>query len=106
MSKLAMMTATRLRAFERVARAAALVSPDPLFRAQNEQIVALAAQHAIPTGHDSTISTTAGGLMSYGTDLADVSRQLGVYAGRILRGEKTIGAACDAADRVRVRHQS
>jgi putative tryptophan/tyrosine transport system substrate-binding protein len=79
------------KAFVNLARkraGALLVSADPLFRTQNEQIVALAAQFAIPTSYESAISTAAGGLMSYGTDLADVSRQLGVYTGRILRGEK------------------
>jgi putative tryptophan/tyrosine transport system substrate-binding protein len=67
---------------------ALLVGANPLFRTQNDQIVALAARYAIPTSYESTLSTTVGGLMSYGTDLADMSRQLGVYTGRILRGEK------------------
>jgi putative ABC transport system substrate-binding protein len=67
---------------------ALLVSADPLFRTQDELIVSLAARYAIPTGYESNISPTAGGLMSYGTDLSDASRQLGVYTGRILRGEK------------------
>ena len=67
---------------------ALLVGADPLFRTQNDQIVELAAHYAIAASYESTISTTAGGLMSYGPDLADVSRQLGAYAGRILEGER------------------
>ena len=67
---------------------ALLVGADPVFRTQNDQIVALAARYAIPAGYEDTLSTTVGGLMSYGTDLADASRMLGVYVGRILRGVK------------------
>jgi putative ABC transport system substrate-binding protein len=52
---------------------ALLVGAHPVFRTQNDQIVALAARYAIPTSYESTLSTTVGGLMSYGTDLADVS---------------------------------
>jgi putative tryptophan/tyrosine transport system substrate-binding protein len=67
---------------------ALLISPAPVFRTQNDQIIALAARYAIPTGYESTLSTSVGGLMSYGTDLAEVSRQAGVYSGRILKGVK------------------
>jgi putative tryptophan/tyrosine transport system substrate-binding protein len=67
---------------------ALLVGADPVFRTQNDQIVALAARYAIPAGYEDTLSTTVGGLMSYGIDLADMSRMLGVYVGRILRGVK------------------
>jgi putative tryptophan/tyrosine transport system substrate-binding protein len=67
---------------------ALLVGADPVFRTQNDQIVALAARYAIPASYESTLSTTVGGLMSYGPDLADISRMLGAYVGRILRGVK------------------
>jgi hypothetical protein len=67
---------------------ALLVGADSIFRTQNDQIVALAARYAIPTSYEPTLSTTVGGLMSYGTDLVETSRMLGVYAGRILRGVK------------------
>jgi putative ABC transport system substrate-binding protein len=67
---------------------ALLVGPHPLFRTQNEQIVALAARYAVPTSYESTIFTKVGGLMSYGTDDADIARQLGSYAGRVLKGKK------------------
>jgi putative ABC transport system substrate-binding protein len=67
---------------------ALLVSANPIFRSQNDQIVGLAARYAIPTSYESTLSTSAGGLMSYGTDLTEVSRLAGVYCGRILKGVK------------------
>jgi len=70
---------------------ALLIAAYPVYRTQNDQIVVLAARHAIPTSYESTLSKTVGGLMSYGTDLADVSRQLGVYTGRILKGVKPSG---------------
>jgi putative ABC transport system substrate-binding protein len=52
------------------------------------QIVALAADHAIPAMYQNRLFTDAGGLMSYGTDYADVARQAGVYTGRVLNGAK------------------
>jgi putative tryptophan/tyrosine transport system substrate-binding protein len=55
---------------------------------QNDQIVALAAQHRIPTVFQYRESALAGGLMSYGADLVDGWRLVGNYAGRILKGEK------------------
>jgi putative tryptophan/tyrosine transport system substrate-binding protein len=61
---------------------------DPSFVARREQIVALAARHAIPTIYPVRDFAVAGGLMSYGTDFADAYRQAGVYTGRIVRGEK------------------
>jgi putative ABC transport system substrate-binding protein len=67
---------------------ALLVGAHPLFRTHKDQIVALAARHAIPAGYESTIFTTAGGLTSYGPDDSDIGRQIGIYTGRILRGAK------------------
>jgi putative tryptophan/tyrosine transport system substrate-binding protein len=70
-------------------RAGALVvGGDPSFIARREQIVALAARHAVPTIYPTRDFAIAGGLMSYGTDFADAYRQAGVYTGRIVRGEK------------------
>jgi putative ABC transport system substrate-binding protein len=65
-----------------------LVGVDALFTNQRDQIVALAARHAVPAIYGVREFATAGGLMSYGTDLADVNRQLGTYAGKILKGAK------------------
>jgi putative ABC transport system substrate-binding protein len=69
--------------------AGALVIPaDPFFTGQREKLVALAAQHALPTIYEWREFVVAGGLMSYGTVLSDAYRQAGVYTGRILKGEK------------------
>ena len=65
---------------------ALLVGVEPFFRARREQLVALAAHHAVPTLWDRNIFPAVGGLMSYGTNLAESQRQSGAYVGRILRG--------------------
>src|SRR5215475_1315149 len=67
---------------------ALLVGSDSFFNNERDQIVALAARHAIPTIYEGREFVMAGGLSSYGTNLADAYRQAGVYAGRLLRGEK------------------
>ena len=63
------------------------VCASPFFQIRQEQLLLLASRHVIPTIYDRREFTEAGGLMSYGTSLADTYRQLGVYAGRILKGE-------------------
>ena len=67
---------------------ALVVSPNPLFATQAGQLVALAARHAIPTLYWRREFAETGGLVSYGANLADSLRVTGVYAGRILKGEK------------------
>jgi putative ABC transport system substrate-binding protein len=64
------------------------VNVDPFFLARRDQIVALAARHAIPAIYPVRDFAVAGGLLSYGTDFADSYRQAGIYTGRIVRGEK------------------
>jgi putative ABC transport system substrate-binding protein len=65
-----------------------LVSADPLFLARREQLVALVARYAIPSIYEWRQFAEAGGLMSYGINLADAYRQAGVYVGKILKGVK------------------
>jgi putative ABC transport system substrate-binding protein len=67
---------------------ALLISADGFFRAAGNQIISLAARYAIPTMFYNRVSVAAGGLLSYGADLRDVHRQIGFYAGRILKSEK------------------
>jgi putative tryptophan/tyrosine transport system substrate-binding protein len=67
---------------------ALLIANDPFFYSQRKTIVALAARNALPTCYYEREYTAAGGLMSYGTTLADTSRQAGVYVGRVLHGAK------------------
>jgi putative ABC transport system substrate-binding protein len=67
---------------------ALMLMTSPLFGARRQQLAALAARHAVPVMYHDRIFTEAGGLMSYGTSLADVYRQVGVYTGRVLKGEK------------------
>jgi putative ABC transport system substrate-binding protein len=67
---------------------ALFVSPDGFFNGRRVQLVLLAAFHRVPAAFASREYAEAGGLMSYGTNFADAFRQLGVYAGRILKGTK------------------
>jgi putative tryptophan/tyrosine transport system substrate-binding protein len=64
-----------------------LVTNDPFFIAQRVQVVILAARYAVPAIYPFREQTEAGGLLSYGPNLADRDRQVGVYVGRILDGE-------------------
>jgi putative ABC transport system substrate-binding protein len=65
-----------------------LVETDPFLLDRREQIVALAARHTLAAIYPFREFATAGGLMSYGTSLSSAYRQAGVYAGKILKGEK------------------
>ena len=65
-----------------------LVGADPFFYSRRAQILSLVARLAIPTIYEQREFALEGGLISYGTDLVDAYRLQGVYAGRILKGEK------------------
>jgi putative tryptophan/tyrosine transport system substrate-binding protein len=73
---------------EQIRADALLVAPDALFFTRRVQIATMAARHAVPTVFYAREYVEAGGLMSYGSSLKDRERLLGVYTGRILRGEK------------------
>jgi putative ABC transport system substrate-binding protein len=67
---------------------ALLIAPDSLFVTRRAQLVTLTARHAVPTIYYEREFAEAGGLMSYGSNITERERQLGVYTGRILKGEK------------------
>ena len=67
---------------------ALIVGSDPYFDEIVERIVALASRFSIPTVFPRREFSTAGGLVSYGSNLSEAYRQLGIYAGRVLKGDK------------------
>jgi len=67
---------------------ALMVAFDAFFNARSAQLATLSLRYAIPAIYPARDFAEAGGLMSYGADLRDMYRQAGIYAGRILKGEK------------------
>jgi putative ABC transport system substrate-binding protein len=77
--------------FETIAREQILaleVGADPFLDIHRAKLVDLTARHAVPAVYQFREHVVAGGLMSYGIDIIDVYRQVGIYVGRILKGEK------------------
>jgi putative tryptophan/tyrosine transport system substrate-binding protein len=65
-----------------------VIGADPFLQSRSEQLASLALRHALPAIAQLRDFVAAGGLMSYGASITDQLRQVGVYAGRILKGEK------------------
>ena len=90
-------------AFESIAQARAdalLVAPGAFFAIHRNQIIALAARHAIPASYADRENAASGGLISYGSSLVDAHRRAGVYVGRILKGDKPGDLPVDRATKV------
>jgi putative tryptophan/tyrosine transport system substrate-binding protein len=79
---------TAFAALERLRAGALVIATDNFFNSQSEQLASLAARHAVPTIYPFHEYAQAGGLISYGTSFAAPFRQVGIYTGRILKGER------------------
>jgi putative tryptophan/tyrosine transport system substrate-binding protein len=79
---------TRFADLARLQAGAMVIGNDGLFASRAEELAALGLRHAVPSVFQTREFAAAGGLVSYGAEIADAYRQLGLYAGRILKGEK------------------
>jgi putative ABC transport system substrate-binding protein len=79
---------------------ALVIAPDPLFAGWREQLGTLTVRHGVPAISPYNGFAVAGGLMSYGTDIPNLYRQVGVYTSRILKGEKPSDLPVQQAVRV------
>jgi putative tryptophan/tyrosine transport system substrate-binding protein len=93
--KIHVVTASNVRDFDgafaiinQMGAGALLVAADPLFTNERNRLVMLASRHALPAAYSYREFAAAGGLMSYGTNVGDLYRLVGMYAGRILKGAK------------------
>jgi putative ABC transport system substrate-binding protein len=91
---------TAFAALAQTRAGALLISAEGFFNSRREQIVALAARHAIPAIYAQNEFTTAGGLISYGVNYLEEYRRAGVLTGRILKGEKPADLPVEQATKV------
>jgi putative ABC transport system substrate-binding protein len=79
---------TAFAALDQMRAGGLVIGSDLFFNSQGEQLAALTVRHAVPAIHQTREFATNGGLMSYETNVTDMYRPVGLYAGRILKGEK------------------
>ncbi len=79
-----------------------VIGTDSFFNTQKEPLAALSVHHRVPTIHQYREFAVAGGLMSYGSDTSDLTRQVGIYTGRILKGEKPANMPVQQATEVKL----
>jgi len=77
-----------------------VIGDDPFFVSHIKQLAALSVRHGLPAAHDLREFVAAGGLLSYGADIADSYALAGVYTGRILKGEKPADLPVQQATKV------
>jgi hypothetical protein len=85
---------------------ALFVSNDAFFNNRRVQLVHLASHHAVPATYGRRDFAVAGGLISYGADITDAYREVGVYAGRILKGTKPVDLPVVQSTKFEAGHQS
>src|SRR4051794_24695475 len=84
----------------RVPASALVISADTYFNGRTEQLASLALRHKLPSAYQTRQFAAAGGLMSYGASITDAFRLAGVYAARILKGERPADLPVQQATRI------